>query len=48
MSWDLALPLLVCLVTFFVMAGLFWIAKGMLVDPRVSEGVDPAGRNSDH
>ena len=40
MHWDLGLPLLIMLATLFAMAGLAYIAKKMLLDPRKEEGRD--------
>lgn len=40
MPWDLALPLLVCLVTLVLFGGIFWSAKKLLVEPRTEEGTD--------
>jgi len=48
MSWDLALPLLVCLATFLCMGWIYWAAKKMLMDPRAEEGVDAGSRGSSH
>lgn len=48
MSWDLALPLLVCLATFICMAWIYWAAKKMLMEPRAGEGVDSGSSRGHH
>ena len=40
MSWDLALPLLVCLATFICSGWIFWAAKKILVEPRSEDEID--------
>lgn len=42
MPWDLALPLLVCLVTLLLFVGIYWSAKKLLVEPRAQEDADEA------
>jgi len=37
MPWDLALPLLVCLVTGLLFVGIYFSAKKLLTDPRRAE-----------
>ena len=40
MPWDLALPLLVCLVTGILFVGIYWSAKKLLTDPRAEEEIE--------
>ena len=37
MDWDLALPLLVCLVTLILFIGIYYSAKKLITDPRKME-----------
>ena len=41
MHWDLGVPLLVMLATGIVMVAIFYAAKGLIMQAREDDGIDP-------